>query len=121
MTLSSLPFTLVIFQSTEPVTSSGGFFSATVTPTECSYIMEAHLVPAQAVCVSGGWRALMVRGPLPFSLTGILAAVAEPLAQAHIPIFALSTFDTDYVLVKEEALASAIAVLREAGHEVIAA
>jgi uncharacterized protein len=65
-----------------------------------------------------GYRALMVRGPLPFHLIGVLASMAEPLARAGISIFALSTFDTDYVLVKEPDLQRAVEVLREAGHVV---
>ena len=59
-----------------------------------------------------GWRALKVLGPLDFSLTGILNAIAQPLAEASISIFALSTYDTDYVLVKEESLLHAIMVLK---------
>jgi len=57
-------------------------------------------------------------GPLDFGLTGVLASVAEPLAKADVSIFALSTFDTDYVLVKEESVERAIAALAAAGHQV---
>ena len=57
-------------------------------------------------------------GPLEFSLTGILAAIATPLANAGVSIFAVSTFDTDYVMVKEENLAKAVKALRAAGHDV---
>ncbi len=65
-----------------------------------------------------GWRALKVRGPLDFSLTGILAALLAPLAQVGISIFALSTFDTDYLLIKQPQLDRAVAALRFAGHSV---
>ncbi|BBO88821.1 hypothetical protein DSCOOX_20010 [Desulfosarcina ovata subsp. ovata] len=65
-----------------------------------------------------GWRALVIDGPLDFALTGILAQIAHPLADAGIPIFALSTFDTDYVLVKDSDLKRAINALGEAGHPV---
>jgi hypothetical protein len=65
-----------------------------------------------------GYRAFMVRGPLPFDLIGVFASMAEPLARADISIFALSTFDTDYVLVKEPDLQRAVDVLRRAGHTV---
>lgn len=64
-----------------------------------------------------GWRALKVEGPLDFNLTGILAGIANPLARAGISIFAISTFDTDYVLVREVQLDNALAALRSAGHE----
>ncbi len=65
-----------------------------------------------------GWRALQVVGPLDFALTGILASLASPLAAAQISIFAISTFDTDYVLIKESDLQQAIQVLIKAGHQV---
>ena len=65
-----------------------------------------------------GWRALAVAGPLDFGLTGILASLASPLAAAGVSIFAISTYDTDYVLVREQALAVAIDALRAAGHDV---
>lgn len=68
--------------------------------------------------VEGGWRALMVVGPLDFSLTGVLADLAVPLADAGVSIFALSTYDTDFILVKETALTTAIDALRRAGHRV---
>ena len=64
----------------------------------------------------GGWRALRVAGTLEFSLTGILASLAAPLAEARISLFALSTHDTDYVLVKADTLAAAVAALTAAGH-----
>jgi uncharacterized protein len=60
-----------------------------------------------------------VRGPLDFSLVGILASIAAPLAEAGISIFSISTFDTDYILVKEKTLEKAQAVLEEAGHQVL--
>ena len=65
-----------------------------------------------------GWRALKLQGPFPFTETGVLASVIRPLAEAEIPIFAVSTFDTDYVLVPERHLEAAVGVLRTAGHGV---
>ena len=65
-----------------------------------------------------GWVALEVEGPLDFSLTGILLAIAEPLAQAGIPIYALSTYDTDVVLIRDTAQDEAVASLERAGHRV---
>jgi hypothetical protein len=70
-------------------------------------------VPAQR-----GYAALAVRGPLDFSLTGILAALAAPLADAGIPIFAISTYDTDVLLVAETWLGDARQALQRAGHVV---
>ena len=74
-------------------------------------------VPEDVVCEKG-WRALKLAGPFEFSEVGVLASVAAPLAAAGVGIFVLSTFDTDYVLVKEEQLGSAAAALRQRGHEV---
>jgi hypothetical protein len=64
-----------------------------------------------------GWVALKLEGPFPFTMTGVLASFLQPLAEARIPIFAISTFDTDYVLIKRENLAQAVAALGTAGHE----
>ncbi|MDQ6418451.1 ACT domain-containing protein [Paenibacillus sp. LHD-117] len=66
--------------------------------------------------VEHGWKGLKVTGILDFSLTGILASLAVPLAEHKISIFAVSTFNTDYILVKEELLSQAKAVLEQAGH-----
>ena len=68
----------------------------------------------------GNYRALRVRGTLPMNLIGILAAIADPLADAGLSIFAISTFDTDYVLVKAGDLAPALAALEWAGHTILA-
>ena len=68
-----------------------------------------------------GWIALKLQGPFPFSLTGVLVAFAKPLAEADIGVLAISTFDTDYVLIKRESAETAIAVLTAAGHEQIGA
>jgi hypothetical protein len=77
---------------------------------------EAH-VPEGVQC-ERGWRSLMLRGPFAFELTGILAQVLQPLAQADVGIFAVSTFDTDYVMVKRAQLAIGLDALRAAGHRI---
>ncbi len=87
----------------------------TYTTDELSIVCPGSSVPADVRCEKG-WVAIKVRGPLDFSLTGILAALASPLAADGIPIFALSTFDTDYVLVKEQDLLRAKKALERAGH-----
>jgi hypothetical protein len=94
--------------------NSGALVSVTRTAEELSVVCAAAAVPT-GVQSEGGWRALAVVGPLDFGLTGILAGLTAPLAAAGISIFALSTYDTDYVLVREPALAAAIGVLRQAG------
>ena len=74
-------------------------------------------VPEGVKCEKG-WRCLKVEGPLDFGLTGILASLAQPLAEAKISIFAISTFDTDYILVKDENFKAAVLALSSAGHEI---
>lgn len=93
------------------------FVSITSTSTEVSVVTPAELAPADAK-VDSGWRLLTVRGPLEFTLTGIMASLAGTLAAAGVPIFALSTFDTDHILVKDPDVPRAVEALREAGHAV---
>jgi hypothetical protein len=89
--------------------------SVTYTADELSIVCASEHVPDDVQC-ERDWRAMKVQGPLDFSLTGILAALAGPLAGAGIAIFALSTYDTDYILVKEETLQQAVMVLQMHGH-----
>jgi uncharacterized protein len=98
--------------------SDGQFFCAMSTPDELSIVCPEPNLPEDrnGWRVEGGWVALKLEGPFPFSLTGVLASFLDPLAKAKIPIFALSTFDTDYVLIKQETLPRAVAALRQAGH-----
>jgi hypothetical protein len=96
---------------------SGEFFSVSRTADELSIVCAESQVPAGPLA-ERGWRALRVVGKLDFGLTGILASLAVPLAKAGVSIFALSTFDTDYVLVKGASLGAAASALRGAGHEI---
>lgn len=73
------------------------------------------MVPPGARAESG-WACLQLHGPFPFAMTGILAAILNPLAEAGIGIFAVSTFDTDYVLIQEARLQAADLALQQAGH-----
>lgn len=84
---------------------------------ELSLVCAEEDVP-EGVLSEAGWRALEVEGPMPFSLTGVLASVATPLAAAGVPIFSIATYDTDVVLVPGERLDDAVAALRAAGHAV---
>lgn len=98
---------------------ASGFVSVTRTPAELSVVAAEAAVPV-AVQAERGWRALEVAGPLDFALTGVLASLATPLAEAGVSLFAVSTFDTDYILVKESALEAAIHALSAAGHDLAA-
>ncbi|HEX3649569.1 MAG TPA: ACT domain-containing protein [Pseudonocardiaceae bacterium] len=92
--------------------------SVTRTTDELSVVCRTEsAVPAEQA--EHGWRLLTVRGPMEFTLTGITAAVSGALAAAGVPLFALSTFDTDHLLVKDVDLGRATAALRDAGHEVV--
>jgi len=97
--------------------AEGPLSSVTRTPAELSIVVAEGAVPDH-VRAEAGWRALSVRGPLAFSLTGVLSSLAVPLAAAGVPIFALSTFDTDWLLVGGDRLRDAITALEEAGHRV---
>ena len=95
-----------------------GLVSVTRTAGEISVVCEERLVPA-GILKETGFRALQFQGPFPFGLTGILDSVLHPLALARIGIFAMSTYDTDYVLVKAEDLGRSIAILGQSGHAVM--
>ena len=96
---------------------TGEFFSITRTAEELSVVCPQNQVPP-GVQKQDGWKVLQVEGPLDFSLTGVLASLTEPLAKEGISVFAISTYETDYLLVKEEQLEGAIQALREEGYEV---
>jgi hypothetical protein len=96
---------------------SRGFTSVTRTEDELSVVCSANAVP-DGITHTPGWRALAVRGPLDFGLVGILAGLSTVLAEAEVSIFAISTHDTDYVLVRAHQLDQAVAALEAAGYRV---
>lgn len=96
----------------------GSFFSLTSTADEVSAVCPTPQVPLD-VQHEAGWSCFKLIGPFPFDATGILASFLQPLAKGAIPIFAVSTFDTDYVLVKDGWVGETLRVLREAGHELV--
>ncbi len=115
LTLSVLPDSLAICQFT-PGTKipswvfKSTFFSVSKTDEELSVVCDQYLVPPDVKKVDN-WRAFKVEGPLDFSLTGIISSLAKPLAENKIPIFVISTYDTDYLLVESKYLISAKEVL----------
>ncbi len=93
-----------------------GFVSITRTDDELSVVSPLENVPMELI--SGPrWICVKLEGPFPFSQTGVLLSFIEPLSKNGIPIFAMSTYDTDYVLVPEEFAGRALAALKAAGHE----
>jgi hypothetical protein len=97
--------------------ASTGVVSVTWTPDEVSIICPATRAPAGAA-VERPWRCFRVDGPVNLALTGVLASLVGPLADARVNIFAFSTFDTDYLLVPEVRLAEAVSALTSAGHRI---
>jgi hypothetical protein len=97
--------------------TQGPFFSVTRTGDELSIVTEISRVPV-GVQSQPGWRVLKVHGPFVLSEIGVLAALTAPLAEAKISLFAVSTFDTDYLLLASETLPAAITGLERAGHSI---
>ena len=95
----------------------GHFRSVTRSDTEMSIVCREEDVPPDA-SAERGWVCLKVEGPLDFSLTGVVASLVAPLADANIPLFVISTFETDYLLVREHDHHAAVVALAAAGHSV---
>ena len=100
-----------------PSIDASRFLSMTRTDDELSVVSPSKDVPIGAT-VETGWRCVRVEGPLPFEMTGVLASLSAPLATAEIPIFVVSTYDTDYLLVKVANFERACATLKDEGHVV---
>ena len=101
-----------------PAWVAGDLVSVTRTTEELSIVCAADAVPIGTV-VEGPFRALTVRGPLSFSLVGALLELLRPLAAAAVPVFVLSTHDTDVLLVPDDRVAAAATALTDAGHRVL--
>ncbi len=101
-----------------PAWANGGrFLSITRTANELSIVCEEEMVPNDAH-VERNRRLMQIEGTLAFTLTGVLASVALPLAKAELSIFAISTYDTDYLLIADEDLQKAAEMLEAAGHTI---
>jgi hypothetical protein len=88
----------------------GGFYSVTITAEEVSLVCREDIVPA-GFPVEKDFRLLKVEGPLDFNLTGVLSLLLKPLADAAIPVFTISTYDTDYIMIREAQLEKALRAL----------
>jgi hypothetical protein len=120
LTISILPDHLAVCRldrdaELPPWALQRAFFSITRAADELSVVCSERAVPDGVIC-ERGWRAFKIEGPLAFDLTGVLLSVATPLADAGISIFAVSTYDTDYILVKAQHMEAAQAALRTYGH-----
>lgn len=87
-----------------------GFVSITRTQDELSIVCEQEAVPENVIS-NRNWRMIKIKGPLEFSMTGILYSLVKPLSNAGIAVFAISTYDTDYILVKAESFEAATGIL----------
>jgi hypothetical protein len=94
-----------------------GFWSVTKTQNELSIVCSEDQVP-EDVKAESGWRILEVEGPLDFSMTGVLDSLTRPLADSKISVFVLSTYLTDYLLIRSKDLKPAIEVLQAQGHKI---
>jgi len=95
----------------------GAFTSVSRSQDELSIVCPEANLPSGVTC-ERGWRVFKCEGPLDYGLPGIMASLAQPLADAGVPIFPIATYDTDYILVKEPHLETAINALTIYGHAV---
>jgi hypothetical protein len=121
ITLTLLPEPLAVcrLNASRPIPEwilESGFFSVTRTPEELSLVCPERLLPRGASAgsrVQRGFKAFRVEGPLAFYLSGVLSGLLEPLARERIPVFVLSTYDTDYILVRGKQTERAIRALKK--------
>lgn len=104
------------FSPDSNVHKNAAFFSTTRTSDETSIVVDEEMAPPASDTVERGWVCFKLEGPLDFSLIGILSRIASALASHEISIFAISTYDTDYVLLKHDKKYAAINVLKKAGY-----
>jgi hypothetical protein len=122
LTISLLPDELAIWRlppdSAVPAIPPGVLlYSVTATPEEISIVGPASMAPTTDDAVAG-WRAFVIEGPLDFSLVGVLDSMLTPLVEARVPVFGLSTYTTDYVIVRQADVRPAVSALKVAGHRV---
>lgn len=121
MNLHVLPqaFTICQIYDGSGVDFSQEFVFVSKTDAELSLVCETAFAPENTLAREDGWRAFCISGVLDFSLVGILAELSGILAKAGISIFAVSTYNTDYVFVKRDALTRALATLTDAGYAIL--
>ena len=120
MELKKLPYALTVCKlaSAEGLCPDDDFYFIGKTDEELSLVCKTENVPAQTAARDDGWKGFRIVGVLDFSLIGILSKISSILAENKIGIFAVSTYNTDYILVKEENFERALEVLAEEGYEI---
>lgn len=121
MELKKLPYNLTVckLQNTANVDFKAEFYFVGRTDEEVSLVCRTEDVPSETIKRDDGWRGFRIEGILDFSLIGILSKLSSILADNKIGIFAVSTYNTDYILVKEEHYNRAMDILADAGYTVI--
>ena len=119
--IRSLPFDLTVCKPADAadIDLRAGFCFAARTDEELSLVCRTEDAPARTTERDDGWKAFRIEGVLDFSLIGILAKISGILAEQRIGIFAVSTYNTDYILVKKENFGRALAALASGGYEII--
>ena len=120
MKLKKLPYTLTVckLETVEQIDLNAGFYFIGRTDEEISLVCRTECTPARTLEREDGWRGFRIEGTLDFSLIGILSPIAAILAENKSGIFAVSTYNTEYVLVKEENFDKAMTALGAAGYEI---
>ena len=121
MKLQALPYALTVCKTADiqAVDLNAGFFFLCTTDRELSLVCKTEDAPARTTAREDGWRGFRVQGVLDFSLVGILSGISGILAAQGIGIFAVSTFNTDYILVKEENFDRALDILAAEGYRIV--
>lgn len=109
-------FSICRLKGRTDVPTASEFTFIGITDEEISLVCRTGAVPKATVGRNDGWKMMRISGTLDFSLVGVLSGITAALAEARIGIFAISTFNTDYILVKDEDLQRSVAVLRKAGY-----
>jgi hypothetical protein len=122
LNLTLLPETLAVVrlppeESIPEWARPGDLLALVWTRVELSVVCAERFVPPELIA-ERGWRGMRVEGTLDFALLGVLASLAQPLAEAGVSIFSISTYNTDYIMVKQVMLEHAIEALQLAGHVV---
>ncbi len=120
MKLKKIPFELTVCKVADvsPISLGEDFYFIGRTDEEISLVCKTSCVPAVTTARDDGWKGFKIEGVLDFSLIGILSKISTVLADNKIGIFAVSTYNTDYILVKEENFERALEVLGKAGYEI---
>ncbi len=120
MTLKRLPCRMSVCKlSIQQEVKLSGFRFTAATDEELSLVCHTEQAPDEYIAREDGWRMFRIEGMLDFSLVGILSGIAGILAENNIGIFAVSTYNTDYILVKEQNYDTALQLLADRGYEVL--